>query len=593
MEHRSIYQLFEEVASTKAGGVAYQYKQDGEWRDVTWSEARGLVRRVARALMALGVQKGDRVDILSQTRLEWVLADFGIVSCGAVTVGIYPSNLAPDCAYIINHSDAELIFVENRDQLEKILSVREEIARIRQIVIYDGDSDPGNAVLSWDEFLAQGDRVSEPQLEERAATIGPDDLASLVYTSGTTGVPKGAMISNRNLLFSSESAAQCLATEPHYKTLLFLPLAHVFARLIVYACMRLGLTVTFAEEIAKLADNLKEVRPHFIASVPRIFEKVYDKITSGVKEAGGIKEKLFNWAIGVGRQVSELKQRNRPIPAGLRLKHGLATRLVFHKIQAALGGQLEWAISGAAPLNKMIAEFFHACGILILEGVGMTENTSFSNVNQVDKNKFGTVGPVGPGIEIKLAEDGEILYRGPNVMQGYFKNPEATAETIDADGWLHTGDIGEIDEDGFLKITDRKKDLIITAGGKNVAPQRVERVIRTSPYISQVVAIGDRRKFISALVTLDPENLPKWCEEHGIAYTALEDLAANPEIHKLIEGEVETRNRELASFESVKQFRIVARDFTIETGELTPTLKVKRKVVLDKYGDLVETMYQE
>jgi long-chain acyl-CoA synthetase len=591
MDHRTIYEMFRDVASKKPEATAGRYKGGGEWHDVSWAEHEATTLAIAKALLALGVEKGDRVGILSQTRIEWVQSDFGIVSCGAVSVGIYPSNLGPDCAYILNHCEANVLIVENEDQLRKILSVRGELTHLKQIVRIDGPGDPDNGVLSWKEFLGTGAPVPDADLEARAGSIEPDDLASLVYTSGTTGVPKGAMITHRNLLFTSWSVSESLLFEPQYVMLLFLPLAHVFARLIVYVCTFNVITIAYAESIQKVADNLKEIRPEFIVSVPRIYEKVYDKITSGVEEAGGVKARLFHWAVGVGRQVSVLQQAKRPIPGFLGLKHKLATKLVLGKIQAAFGGRLVYSISGAAPLNKEIAEFFHACGVYILEGIGMTENTSFSNVNRYDNNKFGTVGPTGPGIEMKLADDGEVLFRGDNVVKGYYKNPDATAEAFGEDGWLHTGDMGEIDEDGFLRITDRKKDIIVTAGGKNVAPQRIERILRTSHYLAQAVAIGDKRQFISALVTLDPESVPTWAKEKGIAFESVEDLASNPEVIKLIEAEVEDKNRQLASFESVKKFRILPRDLSIESGELTPTLKIKRKVVLDKFGELVEGMY--
>jgi long-chain acyl-CoA synthetase len=567
MSHQSIYELFVEISGANPDKVAYRFKRDGAWIDVTWAEQRATVGRISRALIALGVNRGDGVAILSRTRLEWVQCDFGIVNAGGVTVGIYQSNLGPDCAYIAHHSDSVVIFAEDETQLEKIVSTRSDMPGLRQIIVFDGPSDPANDVLSWDDFLAKADAVEESQAEDRGLAIRPDDLASLVYTSGTTGVPKGAMITHKNLLFTSDCTGKCLYIEPHYITLLFLPLAHVYARLIVYCCMAAPVIVAFAEDITKVADNLREIRPHFMASVPRIYEKVYDKILSGVEAAGGVKEKLFNWALGVGRQVSELQQARRPIPAMLGLKHRLANRLVFHKIQAALGGRLVYGISGAAPLNKAIAEFFHACGVLILEGIGMTENTSFSNVNRIDGNKFGTVGPVGPGIEMKLAPDGEVLYRGDNVMRGYFKNPEATAETIDAEGWLHTGE--------------------------NVAPQRIERVMRTSHYIAQAVAYGDKRRYITALVTLDPENIRTWADEHGLSSVGLEQLASHPEVHKLIDGEVQRLNGQLASFETVKRFHIVPRDFSIEEGELTPTLKIKRKVVVDKHREALEALYAD
>ena len=591
MEFESVPRMFASVVDANRDKVAFRVKKNGSWKDISWDLAKTTVDRISRGLMALDVQHGDKVNILAQSRLEWSLCDLGISGAGAATVGIYPSNLAEDCAYVINHSDAVVMFIEDEAQLAKVQSVRRELKNVRKLVVFDGASDPAADVLSWEDFLALADQVSEADHQARSDAIKPTDLASIVYTSGTTGVPKGAMLTHDNLLFTSGSVEKSLAIAGDYTTLLFLPLAHVFARMIAYASLRTATTVAFAEDITTVAENLKEIRPHFIASVPRIFEKVHDKITTGVREAGGIKEKLFNWALGVGRRVSKHQQAGESIPGLLGLQHNLAEKLVLGKVQAALGGQLHWAVSGAAPLNQEIAEFFHACGVLILEGIGMTENTSFSNVNRFDNNRFGTVGEAGPGVEQRIAPDGEVLYRGRNVMQGYYKNPEATAETIDEDGWLYTGDVGEIDEDGFLRITDRKKDLIITAGGKNVAPQRIERILRASSYISQVVAIGDKRKFISALITLEPENMAKWAQKNGMETATMAELANDPKVFKLIEDEVAIQNAQLASFESVKKFVILEQDFTIESGDMTPSLKVKRKTVLEKYADRVEQMY--
>ena len=591
MEYQSLYELFQSVSTTNADRPAFKKKQGGEWTEINWAETRDLVNRISRALIAVGTKKGDRVCILSGTRLEWVLCDYGTVCSGAVTVGIYPSNLPADCAYIVNHCDAELIFVENNEQLAKIFEVRADLPNLRQIVTYDGQTDSANDVISWVDFLARADEIEDEHRELRGKEIQPDDLASLVYTSGTTGVPKGAMITHKNLIFTSWSAGQVLYLEPHFRTLLFLPLAHVFARMIVYCCLANGNLTAFAEDVTTVGDNLKEIKPHFIASVPRVYEKVYDKVLSGAEAAGGIKLKLFNFAIDTGIQVSRLQQARKSIPGVLGLKRAVADKLVLHKIRDALGGQLVWAVSGAAPLNPMIAEFFHACGVTIIEGLGMTENTSFTNVNRLDNNKFGTVGQLGPGIEQRIAKDGEVLFRGDNVMKGYFKDPEGTAETIDSDGWLFTGDIGEIDDEGFLKITDRKKDLIVTAGGKNVAPQRIERIMRTSHYVAQVLAYGDKRKYISALITLEPDNIQKWAVEHGLSTKSVAELAALPEVIRLIEGEVEERNRLLASFESIKRFHILPRDFSIEDGEMTPTLKIKRKVVTQKFQKELESLY--
>jgi long-chain acyl-CoA synthetase len=591
MEYQSLYELFQGVSTSNSDRPAYRFKKAGTWTEIDWKKARELVNRVSKALLAGDVKHGDRVAILSRTRLEWSLCDFGIVGCGGVTVGIYPSNLAEDCAYIIEHSDSAVIFVENDEQLEKVEQVRDRLPLLRQIVIFDGRTDESRGVTGWDDFLSTGDTVDDATLEQRGKRIRQEDLASIVYTSGTTGLPKGAMITHKNLVFASWSAGQCLYLEPHFCTLMFLPLAHVFARLISYCCMRNGNLVAFAEDITTVAADLKEVRPHFIASVPRIYEKVYDKVLSGAEEAGGIKLKLFSFAIRTGMEVSRLQQARKPIPAGLKLRHAVADRLVLHKVRDALGGRLVWAVSGAAPLNPMIAEFFHACGVTILEGIGMTENTSFTNVNRLDNNKFGTVGQVGPGIEQKIAEDGEVLYRGDNVMKGYLKDEEGTADAIDSEGWLRTGDIGEVDDEGFLKITDRKKDIIVTAGGKNVAPQRIERIMRTSHFIAQIVCHGDKRKYISALVTLDPEAISKWAEENGLAGKSLAELAEHPDVVALIESEIAERNKQLASFETVKRFQILPRDFSIEEGELTPTLKIKRKVILERYRDRLDALY--
>lgn len=591
MQYQSVYQLLNAVTAAHANKVAYQFKREGEWRSVTWSENAAKCKQIAKSLLALGVQKGERVAVLSATRLEWVQCDLGVMNAGGVTVGVYPTNLAADCAYVINHCDAEVVFVENKMQLDKLLSVRNEIGRVRHLVLYDGPSDANNGVLNWQEFLSKGEAISDSALELRAATIQWDDLATLVYTSGTTGVPKGVMLSHGNVLFTMQCASASLYLRSDFVTLLFLPMAHVFARLIINFSMYNGMTVAFAEGIEKVPDNLKEIRPHFIASVPRIFEKIYTKVTSSVQDTGGVKAKLFNWALGVGYRVSALQQKKQSLPAGLKAKHALAHKLVLSKVQAAFGGRLLWAVSGAAPLNKSIAEFFHACGVLILEGLGMTENTSFTNVNRYDNNKFGTVGQAGPGVEMKIASDGEVLYRGPNVMKGYFKSPEATAETIDKDGWLYTGDIGEVDAEGFLRITDRKKDLIITAGGKNIAPQRIERILRTSRYISQAMAFGDRKKYITALVTLNPDHILPWVKAQGLEYKNFEGLAQSPKVVALINAEVEEKNKELASFESVKYVRIVAKDFSIDGGELTPSMKLKRKVVTERYRNLLEEMY--
>jgi len=591
LSYESVFALLRGIAEKHGDGTAYLHKQDGAWVETSWTQTTAAVDRVALALLGLGLEKGERVSILGGTRIEWVLADFGIVCAGGVTVGIYHSNLAVDCGYIAEHSDSVLCFVENDEQLDKMQAMREGLPLLRQLVRFDGASDPSRNILSWEDFLAHADGIPRERLDERGASLRGDDLASLVYTSGTTGVPKGAMISHRNLLFASASAGQCLELKSHYRTLLFLPLAHVFARLAVHFCMGSGVAIAFAEDVTRIGENLKEIRPHFIASVPRVYEKIYDRIVHAADSAGGLKRSLFHWAVGVGRQEASLRSEGRSMPPWLRLKHRVAHQLVFAKIQAALGGRMEFAVSGAAPLNPTIGEFFDACGVPIIEGLGMTENTSFSNVNPLRKNKFGTVGPGGPGIEIKIADDGEVLFRGDNVMVGYFKDPKGTAEAIDAEGWLHSGDIGELDADGYLTITDRKKDLIVTAGGKNIAPQRIERILRTSPFIAHAMAVGDRRKFVTALLTLEAQTMRQWCQTNGVEGADTQAWSTDEKVLQLLGDEVHRLNGQLASFETVKRFHIAPLDFSIEGGELTPTLKIKRKAVFEKYCEELDALY--
>ncbi|HKQ61733.1 MAG TPA: long-chain fatty acid--CoA ligase [Candidatus Polarisedimenticolaceae bacterium] len=583
--------LFDDTVARHGDRIAFLFPQGGSWRRLSWREQGRAVALVSRALIAQGIEPGDRVALISATRLEWVQCDVGITGCGAATVGIYTSTLAEDCAYILEHCAARLVFVDDAAQLEKLLSIRARLPRLERIVVFDARPDAARGVLGWESFLESASGVPPERLAERRAAIRTDDLAALVYTSGTTGQPKGVMLSHRNLLASSRSAAASLPLQAGTTTLLFLPLAHVFARLIVLFCMRCGVTLAFSEQLAKVPQELLEVRPDFIAAVPRFYEKIREKALLAAEEARGLRRRLFHAALRLGLARTRLRQQGRTVPPWIELRWRLAERLVYRKVQAALGGRVRWAVSGGAPLDLQVAEFFDACGLTILEGIGMTENASFSHINPVERNKLGTVGLPGPGIEVRLAPDGEILFRGECVMLGYYNDAAATAETIDAEGWLHSGDVGEIDAEGYLKITDRKKDLIVTAGGKNIAPQRIERVLRECPYIGQVVVCGDRRKYVSALIALDLENVRRWGRPHGLGEAPAERLAADPRVAELIAGEVERLNARLASYETVKRFRLVPRDFTVDSGELTPSMKVRRKAVLRNYQGLIEQMY--
>jgi long-chain acyl-CoA synthetase len=593
MLEKSIYELFKNVCEKNKDKVAYKYKAGADWKPVTWGEHQEACKKISKSLMALGIEKDDKVNILSWTRMEWIQLDMATVSIDAVTVGIYHSSLPDDCAYIINHSDAVVLIVENQDQLDKIIKVRGNLANLKHIIIIDGEPSGAKGVMTWQEFMSKGENVTDDEFLARTKEIQPGDVASLIYTSGTTGIPKGSMITHENVVFTSWSVLESLLVEPHFETLLSLPLPHVFARIIVYVCIRAAVTINIGESIEKAAENLREVGPHFFASSPRGYEKAYVKITSTPQDAGGIKYKIFKWALKVGYSVSRLQQQKKPVTGLLAFKHKLANKLVFSKVQAALGGNIVYAVSGAAPLNKALAEFFHACGILILEGIGMTENTSFTNINRYDNYKFGTVGPVGPEIEQKIAPDGEVLFRGKNVMLGYYKSPEETAETINKDGWLYTGDIGKIDDDGFLRITDRKKEIIVTSGGKNVAPQRVESIMLTSRYVGQVVAYGDRKKYLTGVVTLNQDHVGEWATKHGIPFSSLEELSKHPKVVELIDNEVQEKNKSLSSFETLKKVLIAPNEFSVESGEQTSSLKVKRQVVIDKYRTQLEALYED
>lgn len=591
-DYQSIHQMLKETVERYPDRTAYKwFPEVGQTDSVTWVQFYDQVRQVAKSLMALGIEKGDKVNIISYTCYEWVLADFGVTSVGAATVGIYQSNLPNDCRYIIDHSDAVIIFAEDEEQLYKLMEIRETIPNIRKVVLFKRERPiDDDWVIGFDTFLGLGKDISNEEFQKRIDEITPADTAGIVYTSGTTGVPKGAVLTHDNFIFTAQSALQHASINDGDETFLFLPLAHVYARIIVHHSMLAGVPLTFARSMDTLIDDIKAARPDWFSSVPRIYEKVYAKVVSGAEAKGGLALKIFRWACDVGYAVSDCKLEKQPIPWMTGMKYKLAQKLVFSKIREALGGRVRWCVSGAAPLNPDIARFFHAADILVVEGLGMTENTSFSNVNREDDYRIGWVGKPGAGIEQKIAGDGEIMIRGRNVMKEYYKMPEETAKTITSDGWLHTGDLGEIDAEDFLRVTGRKKDLIITAGGKNIAPALIEGVIATSKYINQICVIGDKRKFLSALVTINPETVQAYAEEHGISYKSLDDLMKNRNIIQLVEGAVALKNKTLASFETVKKITIVP-EFTIENGMATPTMKLKKNIIHDKFQKEIDAMY--
>jgi len=577
---------------------AHQFKQGADWKTITWREVGDVVREVALGLVALGRGRGDAVALLSTSRAEWVQADFAIFSAGCVTVPVYPTYPPDLIAYVVNDSGAKTIIVEDPVQLAKVLEARDKTPGLEHIVVITGYDapQPPKMVMTWETLrrLARdsGD-AHRSTLAERVASTRPTDLATIVYTSGTTGPPKGVMQTHGNHIAAVTASKQATPVEEGWVHLLFLPLAHSFARLESFLGVAHGLTTAFAENLDKVGENLKETRPHFICSVPRVFEKVYGKILAGVEAGSPAKRKIFGWAVSVGRDVSRHQQRGQPVPATLELKRKLAHRLVFSKLHAALGGRLQWAVSGGAPLSRDIAEFFHAAGILLLEGYGLTETCPALTFNRPDRFKFGSVGQTLPGVQLRIAADGEILARGPNIATlGYFKQPEATREVFDLDGWFHTGDIGTIDGDGFLVITDRKKDLIVTAGGMNIAPQNIENLLKADPFISQVMIYGDRRPYPVALITVNPEELSKFAREQGILTSEAAAIVTHPKVVERVGRTVEEKNTQLQSYAKIKRFAVLATDFTLDGGELTPTLKVKRRVVSQKYKDAIEELYR-
>ncbi len=535
------------------------------------------------------MQKGDKVAILANTRPEWTYFDFAALSIGAVVVPIYQTNSPEECKYVIENSDAKVVVVEDDEQLAKIREVRDQLPLLQHVVRMTGSSDDA---ISFDDMLARGEGRSASDWEQLWSAVGKDDVCTFIYTSGTTGPPKGCIITHGNYRAMLDMVNETSVIEPEDVTYLYLPLAHSFALLIQLGSFDLGATLAYWErDPLKIMPNLAELKPTYFPSVPRIFEKIYTAATSGMEKAGGLKKAIFDWSIRVGRKMREVERSGRKPGFLLRKQYEFADKKVLSKIRGLFGGRLRLAVSGAAPISPEILHFFDAAGVLVLEGWGMTETSTAATIALPDDFKIGTIGKPFRGCEVKIADDGEILVKGPNVFQGYYKNEEATRETI-VDGWLHTGDLGEIDSDGFIKITGRKKDIIITAGGKNITPANLENEIKQHPLVSQCVVVGDRRPYLVALVTLDPEEIVTYAKEHGLPEDP-EQLAENPEIRKALEDHVDRINEKFARVEQVKKIAILDHDLSQESGELTPTMKVKRAVVAAKHEDEIEAALRE
>jgi long-chain acyl-CoA synthetase len=567
------------------------HKVGGAYAPISTAELVDRVRRLGHALQGLGVGRGDRVALMADNGPHWPTVDFATLCRGAATVPIYPT-LPPDqAAFIVADSGARVVFVETAEQLDGLR--RHELPQVERLVLISRAAAADAEVTSLDDLLADGAGADAGAFEEQARSIAPGDLASLVYTSGTTGKPKGVMLSHGNFVSNVVTAMGLVDFRPDQVALSFLPLAHVFERMIDFCYFYKGVSIAYAESVQTVPQNIQEVRPHVFVSVPRVYEKFQARVQDTIAASPAVRQKLFAWALDVGRRSLPWTLQEDHPPGSLGLQLALANALVFRKIHQRLGGRFEYAVSGGAPLARDLAEFFWSAGVRIFEGYGLTETSPVIAVNRPGAVKLGTVGPQIPGIEVHIAEDGEILTRGPHVMKGYYGRPEDTAEVIDPEGWFHTGDIGHLDEDGFLHITDRKKEIIVNSYGKNVAPAPIENALKSSRWIAQAVVIGDRRKYLSALVVPDFEALGPWARERGVAAAGPEQLAADPQVRQLLRDEIDKVNENLASYEKIVAWDVLPAELTLEGGELTPTQKVKRRVIHEKYAATIEGLYRD
>jgi long-chain acyl-CoA synthetase len=591
-QSRTLADLLPLAVEKHLATAALRYKDPGrgEWVDVSYAELGQIVRELSLGLQAIGVERNDKVAILSNTRPEWTCFDFAVLCAGATAVPIYQTNSPEECEYVLHHSDAKAVVVEDQEQLDKIRRIRDRLPSLEHVIAVDPVD--GSDTISVAELRERGRARRAEDFDERVAAVQPSDVATYIYTSGTTGPPKGCVIDHanwRSMLDMAEDDDVLVAEEVTY---LFLPLAHAFARLIQFLSTDVGGTIVYWEkDPLKIIPNLAEVRPTYFPSVPRMFEKIYATALGRVQKTGRLKRAVFRWAIRVGRKVRELEQQGKEPGPLLRREYAFADKAVLSQIRNLFGGRIKQCVTGAAPISPEILEFFWACGVLVLEGYGMTETSTGSTINRHDDFKFGSVGKPFPGCEIKIADDGEVLIKGTNIFRGYYKNPEATEETV-KNGWLHTGDLGRIDDDGFLYITGRKKDIIITAGGKNITPANLENGLKQNQYISQAVVYGDRRPYLTALITLDPEEIAAYATDHGLGTTDPAELAEKEEVRAIVQHAVDEVNSKVARVEQVKKFKVLPHDLSQETGELTPTLKVKRKVVYEKYAPEFDRLYE-
>ena len=594
----SVGHLFRDRVASTPDAEAFRYPVGESWESLTWAQTGARANAIAAGLVDLGVQAEERVALCSATRLEWVLADQAVMSAGAATTTIYPTTLPDDVAYIVSDSGSKVVIAEDSTQVEKLRAHRASLPEVSQVVIIDGEGD-GDWVITLSELEERGQArlEAEPELiNERIDQLTPDHLATIIYTSGTTGRPKGVRLPHSAWTYEAAAVDAIGILDSDDLQYLWLPLAHVFGKVLLVLPLQVGFPTAVDGRVDKIVENVAVVKPTFMGAAPRIFEKAYGRITMMMAEEGGIKEKLFHWATGVGRRVSELRQTGTEPSGVLAVQHKIADKLVLKKVQERFGGRVRFFISGSAALNRDVAEWFDAVGLRIIEGYGLTETSAASFVNRpsIGGYQFGSVGWALPGTEVKIAEDGEILLRGPGVTTGYHQLETATAEAFGEDKWFHTGDIGELDDNGFLRITDRKKDLFKTSNGKYVAPSVIESMFKgICPYASQLVIEGDGRKFVSAIVTLDPEAIAGWAEKNDLAGKEYAEIVASPQCREMVQGYVDELNLQLNRWEQIKQFVILDHDLTVEEGDLTPSMKLKRRVVTKKYADQLDALYQD
>lgn len=570
-------------------------KVDGKWTPVSAEEFGRKVRSVALGLTYLGVDRGDRVAILSENRPEWPITDFASLALGALTVPIYTTYLAPQVEYILRDAEPKVVVVSNYTELKKVLDVVNRCPAVERVILIEGEPPQSERVFSFSTLIRQGEQLlrADPMaFADRVSSLGPGDFASMIYTSGTTGEPKGAVLTHGNFVSNVFAVAEAYPQVVAGKVALsFLPLSHVFERMVDYLYFMRGVTIAYAESVDKLSENFGEVKPQFFAGVPRVYEKILQRVMGQVEKAPALRRKIFAWATSAGRERLTKIERGQTVSGFLDLQFRVADRIVFSKIKARLGGRFEFAISGGAPLAKDVAEFFWGAGVEIYEGYGLTETAPVLSCNRPGEFRLGTVGKPISGVSIKIAEDGEVLAKGPNIMEGYWRKPEETNKVFDQERWFHTGDIGSFDQDGFLTLTDRKKEIIVSAYGKNIAPAPIEGALKAMRYVSSAVLIGDRKKFLSALIVPNFERLESWAIANSVDYKSRDELIRNPKVRTLFQQAVDIVNGDEPSEKKIKAFSLLANDFSIEGGELTPTLKVKRRVVAQKYGKDIEEMY--